>query len=178
MWMKRAKFCPACATGLIEVPVHGRERPRCPSCGLVLFRNPASASAGLVLDHSRRLLLIRRAIEPFLGSWALPAGYQEIEESPQETVRREVLEETGLEVETLRLMELMFVPDDPRKPANLAIYLCRPTGGALRAGDDACEAAWFQLDGLPRDIGFENRERILEPLMRELLGIEILPPDE
>lgn len=169
MWMDNAKYCPLCRARLRSQSVVGRERPRCPECGLVLFKNPASAAAGVVLDERGRVLLIRRAIEPFLDHWALPAGYQEIDEHPTETVRREVREETGIEVEAYRLIDLIFVPDDPRKPANLAVYLCRPQGGLLCAGDDACDAAWFALDALPAAIGFENRKRILEPLRHDPL---------
>lgn len=164
MWMDHAKFCPLCKASLRTQNVVGRERPRCPECGLVLFKNPASAAAGVVLDERGRVLLIRRAIQPFQGHWALPAGYQEIDEHPTETVRREVHEETGLFVQAYRLIDLIFIPDDPRKPANLAVYLCRPEGGELAAGDDASDAAWFELDALPPDIGFDNRARILDPL--------------
>jgi 8-oxo-dGTP diphosphatase len=167
MWMDHAKFCPLCQAPLLMEGVAGRVRPRCTECGLVLFKNPACAAAGVVLDERRRVLLIRRAIEPFQGQWALPAGYQEIDEHPIETVRREVQEETGLLVEPYRLIDLIFIPDDPRKPANLAVYLCRCQGGLLAAGDDASEARWFALDALPAEIGFDNRARILEPLLQD-----------
>jgi len=173
MWMDHAKFCPLCRADLSTVVVFGRERPRCPDCGLVLFKNPASAAAGVVLDAHRRVLLIRRGIEPFLDHWALPAGYQEIDEHPHDTLRREIQEETGMRVEPERLLDLVYVPDDPRKPANLAVFLCRVVGGELRAADDAKEAAWFDLDDLPEPIGFDNRARILEPLRRELEGREM-----
>lgn len=172
MWMNRAKYCPACATPLEEQPVAGRLRPKCPKCSLVLFKNPASASGAVILNDSGEVLLIRRAIEPFRGQWALPAGYQEIDESPEETARREVIEETGLEIEVLGLLGLTFLPDDERKPANLSVHLCRRVGGELCAADDASEAAWFSLGELPEDIGFHNRELILEPLRVALQAVD------
>lgn len=165
MWTRRAKYCPLCATPLERAEVEGKLRPRCPDCGCVLFENPAPAAAAVVLDSARRVLLIRRTIPPFAGAWALPAGYQDIDESPPDAVVREVREETGIEVEVVRLLDLLHVPDDPRKPANIAVFLCRVIGGSLRAGDDASAAAWFPLDALPEEIGFENRERILLPLV-------------
>lgn len=168
MWMNRAKFCPACTTPLQEEEVAGRLRPKCLDCGLVLFKNPASAAAGVVLDRRSRVLLIRRAIEPYKGYWALPAGYQEIDETPQETVSREVKEETGIIVEPVRLIDLIFIPDDSRKPANLSIHLCIPVGGELCPADDAEDAAWFAMTDLPEDMGFHNRERILQPLLEQL----------
>jgi 8-oxo-dGTP diphosphatase len=142
-------------------PVEGRHRKRCARCRFVLFENPASAAAGVVVDARLRVLLVRRAIEPFRGSWALPAGYQEADELPQETARREVMEETGIDVRVGRLLDLVFVPKDARKPANVAFFLCQPTGGRLRAGEDAVEAAWFPLAGLPADLGFQNGPLLL-----------------
>jgi ADP-ribose pyrophosphatase YjhB (NUDIX family) len=128
----------------------------------VLYENPASAAAGVVFDESRRVLLIQRAIEPFRGYWALPAGYQEADEHPSETAAREIREESGIEVEVVELLDLLFLPNDARKPANLAVFLCRPTGGALRAGHDADDAAWFDVDRLPARLGFDNGPRILD----------------
>lgn len=129
------------------------------------FWNPASAVAAAILERDQ-ILLIRRAIEPFRGQWALPAGYQEIDEDPRYTARREVQEETGLEIEVRELFDVIWVPEDQRKPANVIVYLCRPTGGELRAASDAAEAAWFPLDALPAEVGFGNRERILDRLPR------------
>ncbi len=148
----------------MRADIEGRERPRCPACPFVHFENPASAAAGVVIDPDRRVLLVRRAIEPFLGSWALPAGYQEIDEDPRDTVVREIREESGIDVEVLELFDLLFVIAPTRKPANLAVYLCRPLGGQLQPGHDASEAAWFELDRLPMDLGFENGPRILHRL--------------
>lgn len=130
----------------------------------MLFENPASAAAGVVLDEHRRVLLIRRAIEPFRGQWALPAGYQEMDEHPWETAVREVREETGAEIEVVELLDLLFIPEDHRKPANLAVFLCRYVGGGLTPGYDAIEADWFELTALPDELAFRNGPRILHGL--------------
>lgn len=132
----------------------------------MLYENPASAAAAVVRDADGRVLLIRRRIEPFRGAWALPAGYQEADERPEETLMREVFEETGMVIEVDRLFDYIFIPDDHRKPANVAVYLCRSTGGELCAGHDAAEAGWFHLDALPDEIGFDNRRLILSRLPR------------
>ena len=164
MWQRQARHCPLCGASLKPAQIEGRERLRCSACRFVLFLSPGGASAGLVVDGRGNVLLVRRGISPHKGEWALPAGYQEIDETPAAAAVREVREETGLEVEVGPLLDLLFVPSDRRKPANLAIYLCRPLGGTLAAGDDADGARWFALDDLPEAIGFENRERILRPL--------------
>ena len=166
MWQDQAKHCPQCSARLRDRPVGGRTRLRCEECGFVLYLNPACAAAGVVFNPQGKILLVRRAIEPFLGYWALPAGYQEIDEDPAATVVREVLEEAGVEIEVQGLLDLLFVCDDPRKPANVAVYLCRAVGGVLRPGEEESEAGWFSLDELPTEIGFQNYPRILGRLRR------------
>lgn len=164
----RSRYCPLCSVALVRVEVEGRERPRCPDCGFVYYFNPACASAAAVVDESDRVLLIQRRIEPFRGAWALPAGYQEIDEDPRDTALREVLEETGIRAEVERLFDVIWMPDDPRKPANVIVYLCRPVGGSLRAASDARAVDWFSLDALPANIGFGNADRILARLPRRV----------
>lgn len=132
----------------------------------MLYRNPAAAAAGVVFNACGEILLVRRAIEPFRDHWALPAGYQELDEGPEQTVVREVREEAGIAVEVLGLLDLLFVPDDPRKPANVAVFLCRATGGEPCSGREENGAAWFRLDALPSPIGFDNYARILARLAR------------
>lgn len=161
MWQDKAKHCPLCSAPLRESSIGGRARLRCPRCAFVLYSNPACAAAGVVFNESGHVLLVRRAIEPYRGYWALPAGYQEIDEDPATTVAREVLEESGVQVVVDGLLDLLFVCNDPRKPANVAVFLCRAVGGALRPGEEESEAAWFALDDLPAEIGFDNYPRIL-----------------
>jgi len=150
-----AKHCPACGAELRAAEVAGRTRKRCGVCAFVLYLNPASAAAGVVLDEEGRVLLVRRARPPFEDAWALPAGYQEQDEEPRECLRREVREEAGLEVEPYELFDLIHVVD-PRRPANVAVFLCRAVGGRIEAGDEASDARWFALDELPGELAFDN----------------------
>lgn len=160
-----ATHCPHCGGGLARALVEARQRLRCGACGFVIFLNPASAAAGVVLNPAREVLLVRRAIDPWKGYWALPAGYQEIDEGPEEALAREVLEEAGIGIRVLGLLDLFYVGDDPRKPANVAVYLCTSETSLLApCSDDVEAAAWFDLDRLPERIGFDNYPRILARL--------------
>lgn len=160
MWHRRARHCLLCGDRLIRGPREGRSRLHCVSCEYVLYANPACASAGLVMDARGYILLVLRAIPPYKGLWALPAGYQEMDEDPRQAVEREILEETGLQVVAAQLIDLIFVREDDRKPANVAVFLCEPRGGELAPGHDAAEVAWFSPDALPPDLGFDNGPRI------------------
>src|SRR5205085_1223949 len=89
------RFCPRCREEL-EL---GGGRARCPWCGFVAYANSAPTANALVVDGEGRLLLVRRAIEPFKGRWDIPGGFLEEGEHPLDGIRRELREETGLDVE-------------------------------------------------------------------------------
>ena len=160
--------CLHCGTPTAPRAIEGRDRRACATCGWVHWLNPASAAAGLILAE-RRVLLVRRSIQPCAGQWALPAGYQEIDEPAEEAARREIREECGLEVEIQGLHALLWIPS-PHRPANLAVFRCTPTTFDLRPGPDVEDAAWFDLDNLPRELAFDNGPQILWPLRDQRPG--------
>jgi ADP-ribose pyrophosphatase YjhB (NUDIX family) len=152
-------FCPACGSRLVEQVVDHRERRACPACGRIHWRNAKPCAGALVLRHGK-VLLIRRTIEPFLGHWDIPGGFCEVNEHPTETAIREVLEETGLEIELTGLLGLWL--DEYGESVTLNIYyFARPLTRRLRVGDDADGAAWFAPDALPRRIAFVNGRQAL-----------------
>ena len=93
------------------------------------------------------MLLVERAKPPLQGYWSLPGGVLETGERLEEGVRREVLEETGLMVKPLRIVEIFerIMRDKTGRVEYhyvLVDYLCRVTGGALKAQDDVSRAEW------------------------------------
>lgn len=178
MWERQARHCPLCAAALCDRELDGRARRACPACRFVLYQNPAAAAAAVVL-RGGQVLLIRRGIEPFRGTWTLPAGYEEVDERPEQTVVRETREETGLEVVPYGLFDVCYTADDPRKRGLLIVYLCEVIGGDVVAGDDALDAAFFALDALPDPIGFANNRRILARVVDEVrgAGLRYVPVD-
>ena len=117
------------------------------------------------------VLLIERANDPFGGLWALPGGFVEIDEDLPDTARRELREETGIEIEEgTRLAQLGTfgrTGRDPRGRVISVVYLtsvCR-TGSAPKAGDDAARAKWFPMSRLP-ELAFDHAEIIAEAKRR------------
>ena len=86
------------------------ERLECASCGLVVYANPAPAACALVEDDDGRILLTRRAWEPYAGMWDVPGGFLGEREHPLDALRRELLEETGLAVEPTEWYGALMVP--------------------------------------------------------------------
>ena len=159
------RFCSACGAALSPRLEHGRERRWCEPCGAVVYENPVPAAA-VVVRRPGEVLLCRRGIEPYAGSWTLPAGYQEIDETIETTAVREVREETGLVIRLTGLLDVLSTDDDPRKTSLLVVYEGEEVDGELLPGDDAREVAFHRLDELPEPVGFRNHRLVLDRLRR------------
>ena len=108
---------------------------------------------GALIFEGAKILLVERGKEPLKGYWSLPGGILETGEKLEAAVRREVLEETGLEVEPLSIFEIFerIMPDAGGRPEYhyvLIDYLCRPTGGRLQAASDVSRAEWVAEQNL------------------------------
>ncbi|HEX3471941.1 MAG TPA: NUDIX hydrolase [Silvibacterium sp.] len=108
---------------------------------------------GAVIIQQDRVLLIERGQAPLKGEWSLPGGALELGETLEEGIRREVLEETGLVVDPLAIVEVFdrISRDDQDRVQYhyvLVDYLCRVIGGELACATDAADARWATLDEL------------------------------
>lgn len=125
-------------------------------------RTKHRVATDIVVTDGDRVVLIERGQEPFEGMWCLPGGHVEQGEQVRDAAVREVREETGLDVELERVLGIYDAPGrDPRGPVISVAYVARPVGGELDAATDAAGAAWFDLEELPDEMGFDHAE-ILE----------------
>lgn len=143
-----ARFCPRCGTPLTLRHAFGDERPVCPACGHVIFRDPKVAAAALI-KQGGRVLLVRRVNVPQAGLWSLPAGFVDAGEDPAAAAARECLEECGLQVRITGLVDVIFGQEHARGADIVIVYRGEIDSGQMSAGDDADAVAFFSLDELP-----------------------------
>jgi ADP-ribose pyrophosphatase YjhB (NUDIX family) len=156
------RWCPRCG-GALQVDA---SRVECPSCGFVAYASSKATAGALVGDDRGRLLLVRRANEPFKGRWDIPGGFLEEGEHPLDGLRRELREETGLEVEPLDFLGAWMdrYGGDSTAEATLNLYwTARVVSGEEQAADDVDDLRWFPAGELPGpdELAFENVPLVL-----------------
>lgn len=112
------------------------------------MKKPSIAVDGILIKNNK-ILLIKRKNEPFKGKWALPGGFVEYGERVEEAVLREFEEEVGIKAKIKRLLGVYSDPNrDPRGHVISVVFLLEGEG-IPKAGDDAKDAKFFDLDDLP-----------------------------
>lgn len=114
---------------------------------------PIVGVGAVIVDDEGRVVLIKRRYEPLAGHWSLPGGTLDVGETLEAGVAREMLEETGLEVEVGPVIDVFdrILRDADQKVRYhfvLVDYLCRPRGGALAAASDVTDAVYAHPDDL------------------------------
>ncbi|MFL5919611.1 MAG: NUDIX hydrolase [Gaiellaceae bacterium] len=137
------KFCPICGEAIEKV----EDRAECRACGYIAYANAVPGAEAVCIDDHGRVLLGRRAFDPGAGLWDLPGGFLHEDELPLDALRREVKEETSLDIEPGAFLGHWLEPYDGRIVLCLA-WIARATGEG-RAGDDLTELHWFEPTELP-----------------------------
>jgi 8-oxo-dGTP diphosphatase len=151
------------------------------------YARPAVATDCVVFgldDEDIKVLLIQRGTEPFKGRWAFPGGFAVVGESLEDTARRELAEETGLQDVFLEQLYTFSRPDrDPREHVVTVAYyaLVNLSEHRVHASTDASNAAWFCIDDIPT-LAFDHaeilktaHERLKGKIRYQPVGFELLP---
>ena len=179
--LQKFAFCPVC--GSKHFVVNNFKSKRCQDCGFTYYANPCSATAAFIVNDNDEMLVVRRAKEPAKGTLDLPGGFVDMYETVEEGMRREIKEETGLDVQDIRYL---FSSPNVYEYSGMGIHtldmdflVC--VHGApdilkttIRAADDAAEALWIPVSKInPDEFGLtsirnavirfcENREMFLK----------------
>ncbi len=158
------RFCPFCGTELTVRHDGEKERKICPKDHWVYYPHVVTSTSAIIIKD-KKILLVKRNREPYRGTWMFPAGFVEFGEHPEETIKREVKEETGLNVTTLSLMTVVQSIDDIREPGHFVIvYRAQVKNGPLKTDEaENSDIKWFPLNDLP-ELGFWAHREVVKML--------------
>lgn len=166
------KFCPKCGSN--EFNVKNEDSKKCDACGFVYYFNSASSIVAVIENSNNEILVSRRAKDPAKGTFDLPGGFAERHETIEETVRREVLEETRLEITSLKYLfsiPNIYVYSDFEVHTMDFFFECRIDDFSnMKAQDDVVELLFIPKNKLnPEDFGLTSIRKGVEKLQKMTL---------
>lgn len=153
----------------MEVKIEeGKKRKYCPPCKWTYYPHVAASVAAIII-RGKKILMAKRNREPYKSTWTFPAGFIDYGEHPEETLSREIKEETGLELKKAVLYRVLQSVDDPRSPGHfLFFYKAKVSGSRLKTDDEEnSDIDWFEIDN-PPEIGWQSHRKIILLLRRKL----------
>ena len=157
-------FCPVCGSNLEKVPP---KLLKCKKCDIDLYINARPCNAVIITDDEGRIMLTKRKFDPGAGLWDLPGGFIDIEESAEDSVRREMQEELGIKVKNIKYLcsgsdRYLF------KGINYYtlgfVFTAEIDGGKLAPHDDVESYKFFAKEEIPWD-------SLAFPVLKETLNI-------
>ena len=170
--LEKFKFCPVC--GSANWTEHNFKSKACGDCGFVYYANPCAATAAFILNSRNEMLVARRAKEPAKGTLDLVGGFVDMGETIEEGMRREILEETGLEVDGIR-----YLFSTPNQYFYSGMYIHTLDADFVvrvaddvkpQAADDAADCLWIPVEDVdPAEFGLTSIRRAVERFLAERL---------
>lgn len=132
------------------------------------------ASVGAVIFKGTEVLLIKRGHAPLKGHWSIPGGKIEYGEGLEEALRREIREETGVEISPIGLIDVYeSLPTQEGEPHYLMVdYVCRWVSGTVKAGDDADEAVFLPFSEALSRLAWDKTRTALQQAKSALIRVE------
>ena len=170
---KRFRFCPFCGGSHFEW--EGRKSHLCADCGHRFFTNPAAAVIAVIENERGEVLFVRRKYDPAKGMLDLPGGFVDCGERAEDALKREVLEEVGLQVvgaDFLTTLPNTYLYDGLLYYTTDLAFRCKVGDWSLlSAGDDAAECRLMPLSSVKLDdIGLDSIRKLVELLQQGLAG--------
>jgi ADP-ribose pyrophosphatase YjhB (NUDIX family) len=169
-------YCPVCGSEHFEV--HNFKSKQCSHCGFTYYANPCAATAAFIVNDNGEMLVVRRAKEPAKGTLDLPGGFIDMYETVEEGMRREIKEETGLDVQDI---QYLFSSPNVYQYSGMGVHTIDmdflvPVHGdpatlkaAVRAADDAAEAIWLPIPAVnPAEFGLTSIRNAVIRFLKEI----------
>lgn len=165
--LEQFKFCPKC--GSDHFVINNFKSKRCENCGFVYYYNSCSSTIAIIINDKNELLVATRAHEPVKGTLDLPGGFVDMNETGEQAVIREVKEETGLEVESVKY--LFSIPNDYVYSGFTVltldlVYLCKVKDShVLKAEDDVAKLEFIKIPELNPDLfGLHSVKEVIKKI--------------
>ena len=168
-------YCPGCGSPRFEA--NNYKSKKCAACGFTYYANPCSATAAFIVNDHDEMLVVRRAKAPAKGTLDLPGGFVDMGETVEQGMRREIKEETGLDVHDI---QYLFSSPNVYMYSGMGIHTLDmdflvPVHGdpealkaIVRAADDAAEALWIPISQVnPADFGLTSIRNAVVRFLRE-----------
>jgi len=159
--MKNYRFCPICKGTLLISNKGDGKRIACSRCGWTHYANPLPSVAAFVCTADEHILLVKRGVPPDKGKWALPSGFIEQHELPEQAVIRELKEETHVIGILHRLIGVYTEPTRTYGNVLLIGYAIDYRQGKPKPGSDTADAKFFSAKRLPK-IPFASHRAIIK----------------
>jgi len=160
---KGVNFCISCGAKLeIKPDRENKVRAICPVCGWTKYLNPIPAAVCLILNDKREICIIKRKFDPRAGSWALPSGYIEINQTPAQAAVDEMREETNLKGEAGDYLGYFVGPSPIYHRVFSFGFVMTNWSGIPKAGDDAVDIDFVSIDSDFGFIPFSSHRHFLE----------------
>jgi len=164
-FQEKFRYCPCC--GSAEFEKHDFKSMRCHHCGFTLYMNASAAVAALLVNEKGELLVAQRAEEPAKGTLDLIGGFVDPGESLEQAVRREVKEETGIELDENLPLQVLFSLPNTYLYSGLTIHTTDafflikiPSDTSLHAKDDVAACRWMRCGDIrPEAFGLESIQK-------------------
>lgn len=136
----------------------------CVKCGFVHYQNPKPCVGAVILKNGK-VLLVRRAHEPFKNHWDFPGGFLDCGERAEDGLKREIAEELQVGVKIIRVLGIYPDTYGPGGEATLNIYYhCKISRGDISPQNEIAEAGWFAISTLPAPLAFGHVKLVLDTL--------------
>lgn len=168
--LEKFHFCPVCGSPRFEE--HNVKSKRCEDCGFIYYANPSAATAAFIIRDGR-LLVARRGKEPARGTLDLPGGFVDMDETVEQGMAREIMEETGIAASHLHYL---FSIPNLYEYSGMTIHTTDlfftaevPADAVARADDDAAELMWIPLHEVdPTLFGLNSIRQAVERFLSTL----------
>jgi ADP-ribose pyrophosphatase YjhB (NUDIX family) len=166
--LQKFAYCPSC--GSSDFAVNNFKSKKCRCCGFTFYANPSSATAAFIVRNGN-LLVARRGKEPAKGTFDLPGGFVDMDETAEEGMCREIMEETGLRVKQLHYL---FSIPNRYVYSGMTIHTLDMFYNAQvadedvpHADDDAAELMWIPISQVnPQDFGLWSIRQAVEKFIK------------